>query len=82
MKFNKFTTYEFEIEVPDSSSATGRSNFSVEYKIDNDNAENSTMKIHNIDNHEMMTIRVPLLKKLNESMQEVDPFSVMDIDED
>ena len=75
MKFNKYTTYEFDIKIPASDGEGSYSDKGVQYKIDNNNEENSVMVVTDKVTLEKMEIPVSLLKKLNEAMREVDPFS-------
>jgi hypothetical protein len=71
MKYNKFTTYEFEVELPgDGLNKRKR----IEYKINNDNKDDSFMLVTDEETNEQLKLSVPLLVKLHEAMREVDPF--------
>jgi hypothetical protein len=80
MKYSKFTTYEFDVEIPCDEGTELRQK-SIEYKINNDNKDDSFMLVTDKITLEKLKLSVPLLKKLHEAMREVDPFS-FDFDDD
>jgi len=79
IKLKKFTTYEFDVEVPGDGVD---SKFSVEYKLDNNNRENSFMRIVNNNTQEETKLLVSVLAQLHQAMVEVDPIGFAFDEED